>query len=144
VLVAVPVLATLLWPVNSWIERQYTKKFGAERTTWSVDTDEGRDSFEGAIRSTDGSWNHGYFVVSDGSLRWIPRSSDQPRWETEIAATDIHGVRSPRPGEWWAVNPNCVIVDVSGSAGGAELVLSRSDLEHLRRVLLDARFSRDA
>jgi hypothetical protein len=126
------VLATVFWPLNSWTRRRYQNRFGPDRSTWSEVEDEEAIRFEGAIRSSDGSWNHGRFEITGRVLRWMPRFSAKPRWVTDLAETSVVGVRSPQPREWWAVNRNCVIVTVDGSAGRAELVLFPADLKELR------------
>jgi hypothetical protein len=141
ILIAVPVIATVTWPINSWVIRRARQKFGADRTTWSTSSDPDEHSLEGAIRAVDGVWNHGRFVVADGVLRWFPRFSDSPRWETGMADTSVREVRSPKPGEWWSVNPNCLIVSITSSNGEAELVLFKSDLDLLRQQIAKARIS---
>lgn len=138
--IVVTVMATLLWPFTSWIRRYSRSKFGAERTTWS-DSDEGTVTFEGAIRSGDGTWNHGRFVATNGDLSWFPRSSGTPRWETRLTDIIVQEIRSPKPSEWWSVNPNCIIVRIASSTGEVELVLFKSDLDQLRQELGDRRAS---
>jgi hypothetical protein len=134
--VATIVMATVLWPVTNWVRRTTERRFGPEASSW-LETTSGF-VFEGSVRSTDGAWHRGRFLVSDGRLSWSPPRSTTTAWYSELSQVSFVGVRSPRSAEWWSVNPNCFVVEVVGSLGPADLAIHKHDLEELRRTVGEA------